>query len=257
MPKLLTTMAGSLPFDSIDEAVEYALMHDIPAVPELPKLDGDMIQCAINGKRPSAYERFCDAAKKQGVKSVKVQGAGPVTLEVYGRMSWRDALNKSKTYFESLLCDLDFADNIYVCLDEPAIGREFPSYHTDTIKAVMGKILFRRNFIPMIHSCNDVSDRVGYFDELGFKVVSFDATKYNVKYAGGSLRVEYWKFRENGGVLCFGAVSIMDRFGVSQFSPSDARDGDMISHSCGFGNLSIDDCYKGRRILQDIKDALR
>lgn len=266
MPELLTTMIGSLPFDSIDEAVEYSLAHDIPAVPELPKLDGDMFSCLKRGRMPAAYEWFCLEAARKGVKKVKIQGAGPVTLMVHGGISENEAVNKIQDYIKSLLSCLTFADTIYVCFDEPAIGIFDPldrlysnvnRLYPNVIRRTMGAVFSSKGLIPMIHSCNDVSDRIGYFDDMSFKVVSFDATKYNVKYAGGSLRAEYWKFREKGGVLCFGAVSIMEGFGVSQFSPSDAREGDMISHSCGFGDLSADDCYRGRRILQDVKHALR
>lgn len=258
MPELLTTMIGSLPFESIDEAVEYALMHDIPAVPELPKLDGNMFSCLKEGRMPAAYGKFCYAAARKGVKTVKIQGAGPVTLMIHDGMSENWAVDKSQRYIQSLLSCLTFADTIYICFDEPAIGipDSLDRLYFNAIRRTMGGVFSSRSLIPMIHSCNDVSGRIGYFDDLHFKVVSFDATKYNVKYAGGSLRAEYTKFRDNGGVLCFGAVSIIDRFGVSQFSPFDAREGDMVSHSCGFGNLSIDDCYKGRRILQDVKAVL-
>ncbi len=264
MSQLLTTMAGSLPFKSIDEAVEYALMHDIPAVPELPKLDGSMFAYARHPGKIASYGRFCETARERGVKNVKIQCVGPYTA-MYGEgFSENDAVDGISKHINFLLRGLDFADTVYLCLDEPRIGRDNLTLDPadagyNRIQGVFIRILPPRNLriIKMLHSCNDFSDRLGYFDDLGFKVVSFDATKYNLKCAGGSLRAEYQKFREKGGVLCFGAVSIMDGFGVSQFSPSDARDGDMISHSCGFGNLSVDDCYRGRRILQDIKDGLR
>ncbi len=264
MPELLTTMVGSLPFDSIDEAVEYSLSHDIPAVPELPKLDGGMFSYVKDGKMPAAYERFCKAVRDRGIKKVKVQAAGPVTARIHGGMSENEAVNGISRYVTAMLRGLDFVETVYVCFDEPGIEISnrylpFTRIHDNEIARTRRYIDTPRgiNVIQMIHSCNDVSDKIGYFDDFDFKVVSFDAIKYNVKYAGGSLRVEYWDYRRKGGVLCYGAVDIRGGFGVAQFFPSDARDGDMVSSSCGLGNLSTDDCYKTRRILQDIKDALR
>ena len=264
MPELLTTMIGSLPFKSIDEAVEYSLSHDIPAVPELPELDGNMFSYLTYKKMPAAYDKFCEAARGRSIKRVKVQSVGPVTAVLHCGMSEEDSVNEISHYVNILLRGLDFIDTIYVCFDEPAInGRHvyplFPDAESEAIDGVINNIIPPKDIrvIPMIHDCNDVSDRIGYFDDLGFKAVSFDATKYNIKYARGSFKEEYRKYRKSGGVLCFGAVSIREGLGIAQFLPSDAKDGDMISASCGFGNLSVDDCYKAKRILDDIKDTLR
>ncbi|MFH1065606.1 MAG: hypothetical protein V1734_03835 [Nanoarchaeota archaeon] len=40
----IVTQIGSLPYDSVEKAVAYSLKHDIPFLPELPKLGDSMIQ---------------------------------------------------------------------------------------------------------------------------------------------------------------------------------------------------------------------
>ena len=39
----IVTQVGSLPYDDVDKAVEYSLLHDIPFLPELPKLGDAML----------------------------------------------------------------------------------------------------------------------------------------------------------------------------------------------------------------------
>ena len=40
----IVTQVGSLPYDDVDKAVEYSLRHDIPFLPELPKLGDAMLE---------------------------------------------------------------------------------------------------------------------------------------------------------------------------------------------------------------------
>ena len=80
--KMITTQVGSLPYDDVDEAVEYSLRHDIPFLPELPKLGDAMMDYIKQPGSISCLETF--KRKVAGFETVKIQCVGPATLILGG-----------------------------------------------------------------------------------------------------------------------------------------------------------------------------
>lgn len=96
LPSWTTTGVGSLPHPAAVEAVDYlTLAYGIPFCPQLPKLDGDMVQEWLGdttarpgwstGRRagpPAAWEAFVTELAKRPPEHgvVKLQVTGPVTL---------------------------------------------------------------------------------------------------------------------------------------------------------------------------------
>lgn len=85
-----TTGVGSLPFTDVDEALRYSLAHDVPFLPELPKLDPAefMIPAALEGFAAGVpdlrmLERFLGALSSP--RLIKLQMAGPTTLVAFGK----------------------------------------------------------------------------------------------------------------------------------------------------------------------------
>jgi methionine synthase II (cobalamin-independent) len=93
-----TTGIGSLPFDTVDEAVEQACgAYELPFCPQLPRRDGDMVEewlgadparCGWSAERdrerPHAWDAFLArvTARPPEHRVVKLQVTGPLTLAV-------------------------------------------------------------------------------------------------------------------------------------------------------------------------------
>ena len=54
----IVTQIGSLPYDSVEKAVEYSLRHDIPFLPELPLLGDSMIKYINTPGKLSCLSEF-------------------------------------------------------------------------------------------------------------------------------------------------------------------------------------------------------
>ena len=78
----IVTQIGSLPYDNVEQAVEFSLKHDIPFLPELPKLGDAMLDYIKNPGRMSCLDTF--KRKTDGFDTVKVQCVGPATLVLSG-----------------------------------------------------------------------------------------------------------------------------------------------------------------------------
>ena len=78
----MITQIGSLPYDDVDQAVEYSLRHDIPFLPELPKLGDAMMDYIKQPGSMSCLETF--KRKAAGFDVVKIQCLGPATLILGG-----------------------------------------------------------------------------------------------------------------------------------------------------------------------------
>ena len=76
----IITQIGSLPYEDAGEAVAYSLEHDVPFLPELPKLGDAMLEYIKQPGRLSCLAEF----KKHKFDTVKIQCIGPATLMLSG-----------------------------------------------------------------------------------------------------------------------------------------------------------------------------
>jgi len=76
--KLTVTQIGSLPYDDVEQAIEYNLRHDIPFLPELPRLGDTMLDYIKNPGKLNCLETF--KQKVEGFETVKIHYVGPATL---------------------------------------------------------------------------------------------------------------------------------------------------------------------------------
>jgi hypothetical protein len=115
----IVTQIGSLPYDEVERAVEYSLRHDIPFLPELPKLGDAMLEYIEEPGNLSCLETFKE--KVQGYETVKIQCVGPATLILSG-YDQDEAVAKACQHIDTIINGLN-ADEIILFLDEPALGQ--------------------------------------------------------------------------------------------------------------------------------------
>jgi len=96
---LFTTGIGSLPFSDIDEAIDYSFKHEIPYLPQLPKLCPSefMIHKTLGNlvdqrdQKSSSHSniaeliegKFLQRLQSSPVETVKLQFCGPITAIAY------------------------------------------------------------------------------------------------------------------------------------------------------------------------------
>lgn len=224
----IVTQIGSLPFDSVETAVEYSLGHGIPFLPELPKLGESMREYIQKPGTLSCLSEF----KKHSYDTVKVQCVGPVTLglmefEDENGREWQyndeEAKLQIATHLTTALDGLN-AGEIIVFLDEPALGNSGKNY-----EAMWHEIFFcvqaatGAQFLKGVHLC-ELAD----FDRLftaNIDIISFDASQYDL-----TIYPKYGEFRNRDGKVAWG---------ISK--PEDMRDfhkGDLITMPCGLGGMN-------------------
>ena len=115
----IVTQIGSLPYDDVDEAVEYSLRHDIPFLPELPKLGDAMLDYIRRPGQLSCLRAFQERTAGRDV--VKVQCVGPATLILSG-YSQDEAVAMACQHIAAILDGLRVGE-VILFLDEPALGQ--------------------------------------------------------------------------------------------------------------------------------------
>ncbi|MHC4680604.1 MAG: hypothetical protein ACYTEK_18110, partial [Planctomycetota bacterium] len=96
----IVTQIGSLPYGDVEKAVEFSLRHDIPFLPELPRLGDAMMDYIKNPGKLSCLETF--KRRIEGRHVVKVQCIGPATLILAG-YSEDEAIGRTCQHIEALL----------------------------------------------------------------------------------------------------------------------------------------------------------
>lgn len=226
----IITQVGSLPYDDVDEAVEYSLRHDIPFLPELPKL-GDAMMDYI--KRPgsmSCLETF--KRKVAGFEAVKIQCVGPATL-ILGGYDQDEAFSRVYQHIDAVMNGLD-AGNIILFLDEPALGQVGFDY-----QQLWAPLFQSFDVTPGVHVCGNMNWDDLFSSEV--EIISFDASKYDItRYPG----------YRNGKRIAWGVET---REGVKDF-----HEGDLLTLPCGMGPkfYSTDDCEKSLNNLLEISNDL-
>lgn len=201
----IITQIGSLPYDNVEDAVAYSLKHDIPFLPELPRLGDSMLQYIKTPGKLSCLPEF----KKHKFETVKVQSVGPATLIMSG-YGEDDAVARVYEHVSAVLEGLQ-AEETILFLDEPALGHcgfDFKSFW----EAVFSSF----DVTSGVHTCGNMD-----WDELfksGVQIMSFNAAEYDVTgypgYRSGK-RIA-WGVEKPGDV-------------------KDFREGDLITLPCGMG----------------------
>jgi hypothetical protein len=228
--KKIITQIGSLPYENVDEAVEYSLRHDIPFLPELPKLGDAMMDYIKQPGSMSCLEMF--KRKVAGFDTVKIQCVGPATL-ILGGYDQDEAFSRAYEHINALLDGLD-AGNIILFLDEPALGHAGFDY-----RQLWSPLFESFDVVSGVHTCGNMN-----WDEMftaDIDIISFDASKYDItKYPG----------YRNKKRIAWGAETIED--------VKDFQEGDLLTLPCGMGPkfYSTEDCEKSLNNLTKISDGL-
>ncbi|MBN1973701.1 MAG: hypothetical protein JW787_08690 [Sedimentisphaerales bacterium] len=228
--KKVVTQIGSLPYDNVDEAVNYSLQHDISFLPELPKLGDAMMDYIKNPGKMSCLDTF--RQKTKGREVVKVQCVGPATL-VLGGYSEDEAISRVYEHVSAITDGFDVG-KIILFLDEPALGHAGFDYQT-AWSAIFGSF----NFTYGVHVCGNMNWDDMFSSEIS--IISFDASLYDI--------TKYPKYR-SGKRIAWGVQTIDD--------VKDFQEGDLLTGPCGMGPkfFTIDDCPKRLKNLQDISESL-
>ena len=227
----IITQIGSLPYDDVDSAVEYSLRHDIPFLPELPKLGDAMLDYIERPGSLSCLETF--KKKVEGRETVKVQCVGPATLILSG-YDQDEAIGRTCQHIDTVLDGLNVGTAI-LFLDEPALGQTGLDY-----KQLWAPLFESFNVIPGVHVCGNMN-----WDELfdsDLEIISFDASQYDItKYPG---------YRNVKRI----AWGIKTREDVRDF-----QEGDLLTLPCGMGPkvFITDDCTTCLGNLMEISNDFR
>lgn len=228
MKKRVITQIGSLPYENVSQAVEYSLRHDIPFLPELPKLGDSMLDYIQNPGKLSCLEAF----RKHRFSTVKIQCVGPATLIMSG-YSEDEAISKIIEHL-SVITDLN-AEEIIGILDEPALGQAGFNF-----QELWAPIFGSFRMVPGVHCCGNMDWDVLLESEL-IKIISYDASQYDITI--------YPRYR-NGKIIAWGIEKIED--------VKDFQDGDLLTLPCGMSPLkyTISDCGLELNKLKQISKLL-
>lgn len=226
----IVTQIGSLPYDDVGEAVEYSLRHDIPFLPELPKLGDAMMEYIKRPGSMSCLETF--KRKVAGIEVVKIQCVGPATL-ILGGYDQDEAFSQVYQHIDAVMSGLD-AGNVILFLDEPALGQVGFDYQQ------LWTPLFQSfDVTPGVHVCGNMNWDDLFSSEV--EIISFDASKYDItRYPG----------YRNGKRIAWGAETRED--------VKDFQEGDLLTLPCGMGPkfYTTDDCEKNLNNLLEISKNL-
>jgi len=228
--KGIVTQVGSLPYDDIDEAVEYSLRHDIPFLPELPNRGDAMMDYIKNPGNLSCLETF--KRKVEGRETVKVQCVGPATV-ILGGYDQDEAFSRVYEHIDAVMNGLD-ARNVILFLDEPALGQVGFDY-----QQLWAPLFQSFDVTPGVHVCGNMNWDDLFSSEV--EIISFDASKYDItRYPG----------YRNGKRIAWGAETRED--------VKDFQEGDLLTLPCGMGPkfYSTDDCEKNLNNLLEISNNL-
>ncbi len=228
--KKTVTQIGSLPYKDVEKAVEYSLRHDIPFLPELPKLGDAMLDYIKNPGRLSCLETF--KKKVEGLETVKVQCIGPATMVLSG-YSEDEAVARAYQHISAIVDGLNVGE-IILFLDEPALGHAGFDY-----QGLWSPLFESFNMTFGVHVCGNMN-----WDELfrsEIDIISFDASKYDI--------TKYPEYR-NGKRIAWG---IETRENVKDY-----QEFDLLTLPCGMGPkfYSPDDCEASLQNLLEISENL-
>ena len=224
----IITQIGSLPYEDVEQAVEYSLKHDIPFLPELPKREDAMLDYIKQPGKLSCLEEF----KKHKFETVKIQCVGPATLILSGYKE-DEAIQRICEHITVMMDGLE-AKEVILFLDEPALGQSGANFRE------LWQALFASfNVMPGVHTCGNM-DWDLMFDSV-LEIISFDASKYDL--------TKYSKYR-SGKRISWGVEKREDA--------KDFQEGDLITLPCGIGSpiYKPEDCEPSLQKLQKIAEEI-
>lgn len=225
----VVTQIGSLPYTDGARAVRYSLLHDIPFLPELPKLGDAMLEYIKNPGKLSCLEEF----KRHRFSTVKIQCVGPATLVMAG-YGEDEALERIYQHISGIIESLK-AEETILFLDEPALGHAGFDF-----QGLWAPIFASFDVIPGAHCCGnmdwDILFRSPIVEIISFDASQFDITKY--PYYRGGKRIA-WGIKEREDVRDF-------------------REGDLLTLPCGMSpaKYAVKDCAPALRKLRRIAGQL-
>lgn len=226
--KQLITQIGSLPYDDVDQAVQYSLRHDIPFLPELPKLGDAMMDYIDRPGSLSCLEAFKSAVA--GLDMVKIQCVGPATL-ILGGYEQDQAVSLACQHIDAVLSGLQAA-NIILFLDEPALGQAGFDYQQ------LWSALFQSfDVTPGVHVCGNMNWDDMFASEI--EIISFDASQFDLtRYPG----------YRSGKRIAWGSERAED--------VRDFQAGDLLTLPCGMGPkfFTPEDCEGALQKLSQIAE---
>ena len=219
----IVTQIGSLPYKNVAQAVGYSLKHDIPFLPELPKLGDGMLDYIKSPGRLSCLAEF----KKHKFSTVKIQSVGPATLIMAG-YGEEEALQKIYEHIFAIINGLS-AEEIILFLDEPGLGQAGFDFQN-----LWAAIFQSFKVVAGIHCCGNMDWDVLFKSPL-IDIISFDAANYDVTI--------YPCYRNHKRIA----------WGVEKESDiKDFRKGDLLTLPCGMSPLKYTarDCGPELRKLE-------
>jgi len=226
--KQIITQISSLPDEDVDRAVEYSLRHDIPFLPELPKLGDAMMDYIERPGSLSCLQTF--QARTAGFETVKIQCVGPATLILAG-YDQDQAVSLACQHIDAVLDGLK-AENVILFLDEPALGQAGFDYQQ------LWSALFQSfDVTPGVHVCGNMNWDDMFASEID--IISFDASQFDVtRYPG----------YRSGKRIAWGTQKRED--------VKDFHEGDLLTLPCGMGPkfFTIDDCETALSKLSEISE---
>lgn len=164
----MITQIGSLPLVDAKAAVRYSLEHDIPFLPELPRLGDAMLSYIKAPGKLSCLEEF----KRHRFEVAKVQVVGPATLILAGYPA-EEAVLRVYRHLEVILDGLR-AEEVIVFLDEPALGQAGFS-HEELWEEVFADFPVTRG----VHVCGNMQWDL-LLSSSTVEIISFDASRYDI-----------------------------------------------------------------------------
>lgn len=229
MERKVITQIGSLPYKSVVWAVRFSLLHEIPFLPELPKLGDAMLEYIKNPGKLSCLKEF----KKHHFTTVKIQCVGPATLIMAG-YSEDEALERIYRHISGIVDGLG-AEEITLFLDEPTLGHVGFDF-----QGLWAPIFESFDVIPGVHCCGNMDWDILFKSPL-IEIISFDASQFDI--------TKYPYYRRGKRV----AWGIKEREDIRDF-----QEGDLLTLPCGMSpaKYAARDCYPALRKLKQVAGQL-
>lgn len=138
-----TTGIGSLPLTDISLALDYSFLHDIPFLPQLLAIHGNMIE-QVKNCNFKYLDQFIERAKNEQIGLVKIQLAGPTTTKL-SKGHYQDCISYVKKHCIGI--------DILFCIDEPILEET-------TLKKHIDYNLHNQFKYTGIHSCAKLSKEI-------------------------------------------------------------------------------------------------